>query len=141
MLGKDALFEDAARWANYGMQCFIGFLVICIIFFTFSTYFNYRLMSLAGFDGFVAGIAISNIMIQLGFLIAIAIIDVSLAWLSKVKVVNPLRRKELPKHIRAWCLALSILGLFFGMMIGLVVMGYAEEKIKMLLNWKQKFDI
>jgi hypothetical protein len=98
-------------------------------------------MSLANFDEFVVGIAISDIMIQLGFLIAIAIIDVSLAWLAKVKVVDPLRRKELPKHIKAWCLALSILGLFFGMMIGLVIMGYAEEKIKMLLNWKQKFDI
>jgi len=138
---EDFLFEDAARWAYYGMQCFIGFLVICIILFIFSTYHYYSFMSLANFDEFVVGIAISDIMIQLGFLIVIAIIDVSLAWLSKVKVVDPLRRKELPKHIRAWCLALSILGLFFGMMIGLVIMGYAEEKIKMLLNWKQKFDI
>jgi hypothetical protein len=58
-------------------------------------------MSLANFDEFVVGIAISDIMIQLGFLIAIAIIDVSLAWLAKVKVVDPLRRKELPKHIKA----------------------------------------
>ncbi|MCS7138751.1 MAG: hypothetical protein NZ873_01680 [Crenarchaeota archaeon] len=85
-------------------------------------------------------IAFSTIRVQLGFLIVLAIISVSLAWLAKVKVVNPLRRKELPKHIRAWYLALSILGLFFGMMIGLVVMGYAEEKIKLLLRHISQSD-
>lgn len=119
------------------MQCFIGFLAICVILFLFSISFYYHGMILANFDEFVVSIAISQIMVQLGFLIVLAITCISLAWLAKVKVVDPLRRKELPKHIRAWCLALSILGLFFGMIIGLVVMGYAEEKIKMLLKHEQ----
>lgn len=134
MQGRDTLFDDAARWAYYGMQCFLGFLVICVFLFLFSVSFYYRFMSLANFDEFVVNIAISSIRVQLGFLIVLAIICISLALLTKVKVVDPLRRKELPKHIRAWCLALSILGLFFGMMIGLVIMGYAEEKIKLLLK-------
>ena len=131
---RDILFDDAARWAYYGMQCFIGFLVICVILFLFSLSFYYRFMVLTNFDEFITGIMLSQIRVQLGFLIVLTIICISLAWLAKVKVVDPLRRKELPKHIRAWCLALSILGLFFGMMIGLVIMGYAEEKIKMLLK-------
>ncbi|MEM3712895.1 MAG: hypothetical protein QXR97_05105 [Thermoproteota archaeon] len=134
MQERDALFDDAARWAYYGMQCFIGFLAICVFFFIFSLSHYYRVMVLTNFDEFVAGIMLSNIGVQAGFLIVLAIVCVSLAWLAKVKVVDPLRRKELPKHIRAWCLALSILGLFFGMIIGIVIMGYAEEKIKMLLK-------
>lgn len=132
MQGKDALFEDAARWAYYGMQCFIGFLVPCVILFLFSTAFLYPLIS---FGEPVSSIAINVIRDLLTFLIPLTIICISLAWLSKVKVVDPLRRKELPKHIRAWCIALSILGLFFGMMIGLVIMGYAEEKIKLLYKY------
>jgi hypothetical protein len=124
------MFDDAARWARYGMECFLGNMVFIgfVFLFPFPT---------GGFRGLPSDIIVFRAMGCM-FLIFPCVF---LAWLARVKVVDPLRCRELPKHIRAWCLTLSALGYFFGMVIGLVVMGYADEKIKFIArNLNPKYN-
>jgi len=116
-------FENTARWARYGAWCFLvnALFLGFIFFFPFMT---------GAFKGLPADLVIFRLIIFIPWVI----LCVFFAWLTKVKVINPLQHGELPKHIRAWVLALSILGFPFGMMIGLVIMGYVDEKIKLLLK-------
>lgn len=121
-----ASYDDAARWAGYGMECFFGQFGLVLIYFL----------------GYLAVIWMSPLptlhlpifqaWLASEFILG-AIPSVLIGWLCRAELVLPLRRGELPLHARAWSLAFTALALFFGMGFGIIVMAFADEKVKALL--------
>ncbi|RLF05276.1 MAG: hypothetical protein DRJ60_05820 [Thermoprotei archaeon] len=114
------LWYDAIKWTKYGVQCFYANALLMTIFFL--------CIPLLDIDR----IAMSFITTKIVGITCFTLIAFVLAHTTKIKILRPLYDRYLPKNIRKWSLSLSILGLFFGTIIGFLIMGYADEKIKEL---------
>lgn len=127
-----ALYEDAARWAAYGVDCFLGQVVISTLLFVVVPLTIVPTMSvMPAFDWRVF------MALYVTVWVLSAVPSALLAMVAKARLVSPLLKGELPVNIRRWSLAFTALALFFGMGLGIIVMGYADEKVKQLIATTQ----
>ena len=132
-LDRESAFKEALRWSEWGKECFISQiifliglsfvpLIFCVVLRgQLSQWMQFNDIFLFPFDWLKESI---NIPINLIFYVP----PLFFAWLAHTKLVKPLRDEKIPS--RKWSLFLSIMGLFFGLAIGLLVMGLADERIK-----------
>ena len=102
-------FEDAAHWCELGISCFAASAIAYIIRYGF-------LGSMTGIDSLFV------------------IMSLVLAWATYDRLVKPLRLGKVPKHARKWAIFLGLMGMFFGLVIGIYVLFHADTKIKDLLK-------
>jgi hypothetical protein len=120
------LYDDAARWAGYGVDCFWAQVVICTLFLVVPIVIMPPMFRFPAFD-WRTFMAINAVEWAL-----LSVPSIVLAKVARDRLVLPLRRGELPGNARRWSLAFTALALFFGCAFGIVVMGYADEKVKQL---------
>ena len=106
----DLEFQDAVRWSEYGMACFIS-ATISVAF-------------VQGIDGtfYFWDIVIRTLS---------GVVPLILTILTYEKLVKPLKKGEIPRNIRKWSMFLTPMGIF-GLGIGVYVFAHADEKIKNL---------
>jgi len=137
-LDKETAFKEALYWSEWGKACFIGQIILVIalsIILLFFAFLRGELSIMAPnelitfpFNWKDPG----NILINLFLYIPPPIF----AWLAQRKLVKPLKEEKVPS--RKWSLLLSIMGLFSGLIIGFLVLGLADEKIKYLAKSSTK---
>ena len=102
-------FKDATHWCELGISCFVAQAIAYIIRYGF-------LGSMTGIDSLFMTMSLV------------------LAWATYDRLVKPLRLEKVPKHARKWAIFLGLMGMFFGLVIGIYVLFHADTKIKDLLK-------
>jgi heme/copper-type cytochrome/quinol oxidase subunit 3 len=112
------LLDEAIRWSRYGMQCFLGNALL------FAIYFIINLL--------MTGISYSPnepSMTNATFIMPYVIISLILALSAQKTVIEPLKSNNLD-GMREKMIIHGILGIFFGLVIGIFPFFWADEKIK-----------
>jgi len=109
------LFRDALHWAELGMVCFIAAAIATVII----------LLPTSGW----ASLDPLSLAIRSTFTVA----PFLLTWATYEKLVKPLKEDYLPRDIRKWSVFLTLVGIL-GCVVGIYVLGHADEKIKNLLR-------
>jgi hypothetical protein len=125
-------FEDAARWSFWGMECFVAQPVAWMAAWAVTTWEDTIISN--SLSPWYSPFGFPTIV----FTLSLWLPSFVLAVVAKVKVVDPLRRQEAPRHIRRWSVSLSLLGVFYGFGIAILVMGWADEKIKDILKYLER---
>jgi DNA-binding transcriptional ArsR family regulator len=106
------LQREALKWAKYSRDAF---------------YLGAALWSLLGI----------NVIWMRWILViplALAIVSLFFAWLTQQKIVKPIKDGKVSLNIRKWVIALLLPELFFGALIGIIILAYADEKIKDMIQ-------
>jgi len=125
-IDRETTFKEALYWSEGGKACFIGHAILAIAL-SFIVPF---------FPVLIGGIPVTfSEIILFSWLkdpisLSLYVLPMVFAWLAHRELVKPLREDKVPS--RKWSLLLSIMGLFFGLVIGFIVLAVADERIKEL---------
>ena len=122
-IDRETTFKEALYWSEWGKACFIGQAIFIIVMAFFRGEILVTFNEIIPFNWLKDTV---NIPINL----SLYILPTTFAWLAHRKLVKPLREDKVPS--RKWSLLLSIMGLFFGLVIGFIVLAVADERIKEL---------
>jgi len=103
------VFKDATHWCELGISCFVAQAIAYSIRYGF----------LRSTTGIVSLFIVMSLV---------------LAWATYDRLVKPLRLGKVPRHARKWAIFLGLMGMFFGLVIGIYVLFHADTKIKDLLK-------
>jgi len=97
-------FGEAAHWCELGISCFVASVIV-----------NLLLRN------------VTKDMISLFIIMSLV-----LAWATYDRLVKPLRVGKVPKYARRWAIFLGLMGMFFGLVVGIYVLFHADTKIRNL---------
>jgi DNA-binding transcriptional ArsR family regulator len=120
-------FRTASRWATLGAALFVVQPSIILIALAANGVLGTGAFTLGPIEiGGPIGLALGILALYLPALL--------LVFLTKTKIIDPLRRFRLDKGMRKWTISFSLLSLFFGALVGLFVMERVDGRIKYMLE-------
>ncbi len=111
-------FSNAADWATAGALSFI--IGVLVYSFDFALPYMLRAPGITLFHDLFAALGIA--------------ISFTLIFVTKLKLVDPIKRGDTHAHITLWAIILALLGLPFSEGVGFIVILGAEHKYRKTLN-------